>query len=122
MRTLINILSVAFFILILSGCYGDNYRIKGDIDNANDRTLILEKMQLDRDLLIDSVKLDEDGEFSFYGEKLNVPTFFKLKLSESNYITLLLDSTEHVTVTADAGNLENTYRLRGLLNQKKYRF
>jgi thiol-disulfide isomerase/thioredoxin len=119
MRTLINILSVAIFILILSGCYSDNYRIKGTIDNADDRILTLEKMQLDRNFLIDSVKLDENGRFSFHGEKLNVPTFFKLKLSESNYITLLLDTTEHVTVTADAQNLENTYRLEGSIESKK---
>lgn len=119
MRTLINILSVAFFILIISGCYSDNYRIKGTINNADDRMLMLEKMQLDRSLIIDSVKLNEDGEFSFHGEKLNVPTFFKLKLSENNYITLLLDSTEHVTITADAKNLENTYRLEGSIESKK---
>jgi thiol-disulfide isomerase/thioredoxin len=119
MRSLINILSVAFFILILSGCYSDNYRIKGSIDNADSQMLTLEKMQLDRDFLIDSVKLDENGKFSFHGEKLTVPTFFKLKLSESNYITLLLDTTEHVTVTADAKHLENSYSLVGSLESKK---
>ncbi|PRZ01237.1 AhpC/TSA family protein [Marinilabilia salmonicolor] len=119
MRPFINILSIAFIIFTLSGCYSDNYRIKGTITNGDNRTLILEKMQLDRDLAIDSVHLDEDGSFSFHGEKLNIPTFFKLKLSENNYITLLLDSTEHVTVTADAKNLENSYRLEGSIESKK---
>ncbi len=119
MRPFINILSIAFFILTLSGCYSDNYRIKGTIANGNDRTLVLEKMQLDRDLAIDSVSLDEDGSFSFHGEKLAIPTFFKLKLSDNNFITLLLDSTEHVTVTADARNLENSYRLEGSIESKK---
>ena len=119
MRPLINILSIAFITLILSGCYSDNYRIKGTIENGDDRMLVLEKMQLDRNLEIDSLLLDKNGKFSFHGEKLTVPTFFKLKLSESNYITLLLDSTEHVTVTADAKNLENTYRLEGSIESRK---
>ncbi|WP_291859703.1 TlpA disulfide reductase family protein [Marinilabilia sp.] len=119
MRPLINILSITIIVLTLSGCYSDNYRIKGTISNANERTLVLEKMQLDRDLAVDSIQLDENGKFSFHGEKLAIPTFFKLKLSESNYITLLLDSTEHVTVTADANNLENTYRLEGSIESKK---
>jgi thiol-disulfide isomerase/thioredoxin len=119
MRPLINILSIAFIIITLSGCYSDNYRIKGTIANANDRTLVLEKMQLDRDFAVDSLQLDENGKFSFHGEKLGIPTFFKLKLSDNNYITLLLDSTEHVTVTADANNLENTYRLEGSIESKK---
>lgn len=119
MRPFINILSIAFIILGLSGCYSDKYRIKGTIANGNGRTLVLEKMQLDRDLAIDSVHLDENGSFSFHGEKLAIPTFFKLKLSDNNFITLLLDSTEHVTVTADARNLENSYRLEGSIESKK---
>ncbi|MFW6352510.1 MAG: thioredoxin-like domain-containing protein [Bacteroidota bacterium] len=119
MRTLIKILSVALFTFIFSGCYSDSYRIKGTIDNADGRALMLEKMQLDRNLPIDSVELDENGNFSFHGERLNIPTFFKLRLSESNYITLLLDSTEHVTITADAKSLESSYRLEGSIESKK---
>lgn len=119
MRPFINILSIITIIFSLSGCYSDNYRIKGTITNGDNRTLVLEKMQLNRDLAIDSVALDEDGNFSFHGDKLTTPTFFKLKLSDKNYLTLLLDSTEHVTVTASAKNLENSYRLEGSIESRK---
>jgi peroxiredoxin len=119
MRRLIYIITTLFFTILLTGCYQNKYQIKGNIENADGKTLVLEKMQLDRELSTDSVVLNEQGKFSFRGEKLNVPTFFRLKLSPSNYLTLLLDSTEHVSVTANSKSLENSYRIEGSIESKK---
>ena len=119
MRQLTYLFSIFLFFVFLTSCHQNKYQIKGNIENAKGKTLRLEKMQLDRSLSIDSVILDEEGSFSFRGERLNVPTFFKLKISPKNFITLLLDSTEHVKVTADGTNLEDTYRLEGSIESKK---
>ncbi|PWE01027.1 TlpA disulfide reductase family protein [Marinilabilia rubra] len=119
MRQLNYIISILLFFVLLTGCHQNKYQIKGNIKNAEGKTLILEKMQLDRNLIIDSVKLNEAGSFAFRGERLSVPTFFKLKLSPKNFVTLLLDSTEHVSVTADGQNLEDTYRIEGSIESKK---
>jgi thiol-disulfide isomerase/thioredoxin len=119
MRRPIYIITTFFFTFLLTGCYQNKYQIKGSVENADGKTLVLEKMQLDRELTIDSVVLNEQGKFSFRGEKLNVPTFFRLKISPSNYLTLLLDSTEHVSITANSKSLENTYRIEGSIESKK---
>lgn len=119
MRHLNYFTSILLFFVLLTGCHQNKYQIKGNIKNAEGKTLVLEKMQLDRNLTVDSVVLNDNGAFAFRGERLNVPTFFKLKLSSKNFITLLLDSTEHVSVTADGTNLEETYRIEGSIESKK---
>lgn len=119
MRQLNYFLPVLLIFVLLTGCHQNKFQIKGDIKNAEGKTLVLEKMQLDRNLPVDSVVLNKEGSFVFRGERLNVPTFFKLKLSPKNFITLLLDSTEHVSVTADGNNLEDTYRIEGSIESKK---
>jgi len=104
---------------LFTGCNQNKYQIKGNITGSEGKTLVLEKMQLDRDFPIDSVTLGKNGKFSFKGERLKTPTFFRLKLTNNNYLTLLLDTTEHVNITADAKNLENTYSLDGSIGSKK---
>lgn len=112
---------IAFVVLVtvFSGCNQNKYQIKGTITGAEGKTLFLEKMQLDRDFPIDSVVLNHKGKFSFKGERLQVPTFFRLRLSPSNFITLLLDTTEHVNILAEGKNLEDTYTLEGSIGSKK---
>ncbi len=119
MKQFKNILTLSILVIFLSACNQNKYQIKGSIEDAEGKTLILEKMQLDRNLTVDSVVLNKNGKFSFRGERLNTPTFFRLKLSPVNFITLLLDSTENVTVTAERKNLEETYRLEGSIESKK---
>jgi thiol-disulfide isomerase/thioredoxin len=113
MSQLVRFSIISILIILSSGCYQNKHHINGSIENAKGKTLVLEQMQLDRNLAVDSVVLKQNGKFSFRGDKLNIPTFFRLKLSPSNYITLLLDSTENITVTAHGRNLEETYHLEG---------
>ncbi len=110
---------IVFVFLLLAGCRQNKYEISGTIENAEEKKLVLEKMELDRNQPVDSTVLDESGDFTFRGEKLNVPTFFKLKLSSGNFLTLLVDSTETVSVKADGKNLEKTYRVKGSPESKK---
>ena len=108
-----------FVFLLLAGCHQNKYEINGSIENAEDKKLVLEKMELDRNQPVDSTLLDESGDFTFRGERLDAPTFFKLKMSPSNFLTLLVDSTETVTIEADGKNLEKTYRVMGSQGSKK---
>ncbi len=96
----------------MSACSSkDNFKVSGVIEGGAGQMLYLQKMGLDQTTTIDSVKLKKNGEFSFRGDCLSEPTFLLLKMSESNYITLLADSVESVEVFADATSLEDTYRL-----------
>ncbi|MFW6370625.1 MAG: thioredoxin-like domain-containing protein [Bacteroidota bacterium] len=107
------ILTIFLSIILFSACHQNKYQIKGSIENGEGRKLVLEKMQLDRNLPIDSTELDANGNFTFRGDQLEAPTFFRLKLSKSNFITLLIDSTENINIAANAKNLEDTYELEG---------
>ncbi len=117
MRNLIVTLLATLFVV--SACTPTQFQVKGNISDAAGETLLLEKLQLDRNIVIDSVVLGNSGRFSFKGSRLEVPSFFRLSLSPSNFITLLLDSIEQVKITADGKGLEDSYRLEGSLESKK---
>jgi peroxiredoxin len=106
-------------VLIFSACKPTHFEIKGNISNADGETLILEKLELDRNIVMDTLVLGKSGRFSFDGDQLEVPSFFRLSLSPNNFITLLIDSTEQLKVTADGSHLEDSYRLEGSLESKK---
>nr|WP_319400585.1 TlpA disulfide reductase family protein [uncultured Carboxylicivirga sp.] len=99
-------------VLLISSCsMGDKYKISGTIEDGSGKVLYIQKMDLNQTTTLDSVKLKKNGEFSFSGERLSEPTFLLLKISDQNYITLLADTIEHIEVTANATNLEESYRL-----------
>jgi len=105
-------LFLLLIVLFTSACTNkDKFVITGNIEGAMDKMLYLQRMDLNQTVTIDSVKI-RNGEFKFKKDRLSEPTFFVLKLSEKNYITLLADTTETIVVNAEANNLETSYQLR----------
>lgn len=88
------------------------YSIRGKISNAEDRYVYLDELKVSSTVSIDSVLLGKDGDFEFKGH-VGYPTFFLLKLSAKNFVTLLVDSAEHVEVFGDAANFSRDYRVDG---------
>lgn len=89
-----------------------HYKISGRISNAEGKYVYLDELKLASSENIDSVKINKKGEFSFDGQ-VSQPTFFLLKLSEKNFITLLVDSAEQVEVAGDAVNFSRDYLVEG---------
>jgi peroxiredoxin len=58
------------------------------------------------------VKIKKDGSFEFKG-KINYPNFFLLRLTDQNFLTLLVDTTEKITVYGDAANFSRDYIVEG---------
>jgi len=105
-------LFLLLIVLFTSACTNkDKFVITGNIEGAMDKMLYLQRMDLNQTVTIDSVKI-RNGEFKFKKDRLSEPTFFVLKLSDKNYITLLADTIETVVVNAEANNLETSYQLR----------
>jgi hypothetical protein len=99
--------------VILAGCTkGEKFEIRGKITNAQDKKVYLEELMVASVRPIDSVKLNNNGEFTFM-QHIGMPTFYLLKLSENNFITLLIDSAEKVTIHADAINFTRDYKVEG---------
>lgn len=88
------------------------FSVSGKISHAEGRLLYLEELLVSSSKVIDSVRVDRDGEFKFKGQT-NMPTYYLLKLNETKFITLLVDSLEQVVVEADIANFERDYRVKG---------
>ena len=60
----------------------------------------------------DSVSINEEGYFEITG-MINNPSFFLVRLTERNMITLIVDSAQHVNIHANASDLKGTYTVSG---------
>ncbi len=99
------ILFLVLPVFLFYGCTNNQYEISGFVKGADGEVLFLERMDLDGNQIIDSIHIDSRGEFGFSGDRLDYPTFFRLSLQKGNYLTVLLDSTEKISLQLDAGNL-----------------
>ena len=91
----------------------DRFTLNGQIAEANGKTLYLDHMGLDKVEVIDSVKLDAEGEFSFNpvapGDCFD---FYRLRI-DGKVVNLVIDSTETVTVTASLPVMQIAYMVDG---------
>ena len=91
----------------------DRFTLNGQIAEANGKTLYLDHMGLDKVEVIDSVKLDAEGEFSFNpvapGDCFD---FYRLRI-DGKVVNLVIDSTETVTVTASLPVMQIAYMVEG---------
>jgi len=108
-----------YIVLIAALCascsFKRKYEVSGSIKNAENKWLVFERNDLTGAVQLDSVKLNGSGDFKFKGEKLTEPTFFLLRLSDKNFITLLVDSTEHIEINGDGKKLEESYTVQNSL-------
>jgi peroxiredoxin len=92
------------FMLVVS-CGKNDVTIKGNVFNAGNGLLEL-SVNTTPKKLIDTVRLDSLGKFSFkYDFKKNTfPVFLSLSLSDTHLATLLVEPGEKVSIETDAKN------------------
>jgi len=90
----------------------EGFVISGKITNAEGKYLHLDELKVSSSVPVDSVELKKDGSFKFTG-KINYPNFYLLRLNEKNFVTLLVDTTEKITVIGDAANFSRDYIVEG---------
>jgi len=90
----------------------DGFVINGKITNAEGKYLYLEELKVSSSIPVDSVELDKDGSFKFKG-KIGYPNFYLLSLNKNNFVTLLVDTTEKISVYGDAANFSRDYVVQG---------
>ena len=101
--------------LALAGCSKEKFHISGAITEAKDSILYLENLSLDGPQVIDSVKLDDTGNFKFSGDRPEAPEFYRLRIADQ-YISLSVDSTENISVKAKYSTLSTDYTVEGSEN------
>ena len=87
--------------------------ITGTITDAADTMLYLEQLTLGQGAVaIDSIRLTEEGSFSFSHDTLPAPEFYRLRIG-GQCINLAIDSTESVRVEAAMKDMSFGYRVEG---------
>ena len=112
-------LLTVLFIAVACGKKG-NVTISGKIEGGSGKTIYLNRLLTASQIPADSAKIDSKGQFRLKG-KADAPTFFLLKLSDTNFATLLLDSLENVTVNGSFKNFSSDYTVTGSDNSSKVR-
>lgn len=109
---LFSVAAILTIALAFTSCTGKKFRISGNISNAKDSVLYFENMSLSGPVTVDSVKLAEDGSFSF-GEKASKnPEFYRLRIA-NQIINVAVDSTENISVKADYPTMSSQYDIQG---------
>jgi peroxiredoxin len=99
--------------LFLLSCNKSNkFVIEGRITHAEAKMIYLDVLHVSSASTIDSTKINKKGEFRMTG-RASIPTFYLLRLSENNFITLLVDSAEVINIQADEVNFASRYRVEG---------
>ncbi len=107
-------ISAFFFITILfAGCSDKKFSVSGELAGAGPDTWIyLDKLGGMNLEPYDSVLAGDNGSFSFSGE-ISYPEFFLLKISDNNFLTILVEPGESMTLNANADSLNFTAEVKG---------
>ena len=103
MKKIIFFLSIVIF---LASC-AEKTKITGHISNADNAMLYFECNKMSNIEVLDSVKLNKKGKFSFSVTRNKYPEFYRLRVNDKT-IMLALDSvSENVIVDADVNDIFN---------------
>jgi hypothetical protein len=103
--------TLPFLVILACGDTG-KFDIAGEIENGKGKVIYLDKLEITGPSVMDSAKIGATEKFSFSGSTSD-PAFYRLRLETNNFITLLAEPGEKITVKADASNLPGTYQVAG---------
>ena len=105
-------LAVSLMMLGAVSCSNKKFEVSGNITDAKDSLLYFENMSLNGAVVVDSTKLDADGNFSFAIDAPSAPEFYRLRIA-GQIINVAADSTEHVTIKAAYPTMASQYEVSG---------
>ena len=111
-------LITAIAVLAMASCSEKKFHVEGNITNAKDSVLYFENVGLEEIAILDSVKLGEDGAFTFAEKQTETPEFYRLRIADQ-IINVSIDSTETVTVKAQYPQMATQYEISGSDNCSK---
>lgn len=105
-------LAVSLMMLGAVSCSNKKFEVSGNITDAKDSLLYFENMSLNGAVVVDSTKLDADGNFSFAVDAPSAPEFYRLRIA-GQIINVAANSTEHVTIKAAYPTMASQYEVSG---------
>lgn len=99
-------------VVAFTACNERKFHVEGTVTDAKDSTLYFENMSLNGPVVVDSVRLGEDGTFTFDGKATDAPEFYRLRIA-GQIINVAIDSIETVTVKASYPTMATGYEVSG---------
>jgi len=110
--------AIAVAALSIASCNDKKFTVEGLITNAQDSVLYFENVGLEGINVIDSVKLDDKGDFTFSEAAPGAPEFYRLRIADQ-IINVSIDSTETVQFKGEYPGMASNYTVSGSENCAK---
>jgi thiol-disulfide isomerase/thioredoxin len=106
--------SLFLFLIFFSACNlaggSDKYSIQGTLKNSEAKSIILEKLGLQKMTAVDSAKIDDKGNFKMEG--VSEKGFYRLRLDERTFFLFLLEPTKY-SVAIDLSGQTEPFKITG---------
>ena len=112
--------AVVLAALSVASCNKNQFTVEGQITGAKDSVLYFENVGLEGINVLDSVKLNDNGDFSFSQDATTAPEFYRLRIADQ-IINVSIDSTETVQVKSQYPGMASNYTISGSDNCEKIR-
>ena len=95
-------------LLFLFACDSSNqFVIKGIIEDGAEKEVTLSELLVNGTEDIETVKINSDGSFKLKATT-DIPRFYHLSISKNNFLTLLIEPGEKVSINASSQDLSTT--------------
>lgn len=85
---------------------------------AEGKTIYLESFVNNRGMFTDSTVVATDGSFAIYPAQPLQKDFYRIYISDDDFVTLITDSTESPVISGELGNLDKTLHIDGSMDSE----
>jgi len=115
------ILVIIITVFMVAGCRNmDSFTISGKISDPQKKNIVLNRVEVDRLVFIDSIKVKGNGSFRFR-LKAEHPDFYQIGYSDTDFITLLAAPGEKISMTFRGKNTSGDYEVTGSMGSEDVR-
>ena len=120
MKHISKLAAVVLAALTVASCNNNKFTVEGQISGAKDSVLYFENVGIEGINVLDSVKLSDNGDFSFSEAANQAPEFYRLRIADQ-IINVSIDSTETVQIKGEYPGMAYNYTVSGSDNCSKIR-
>lgn len=118
MKHILKAAVIAYTALAITSCTEKKFTVEGQISNAKDSVLYFENVGLEGINVLDSIRLNKEGDFSFSENATAAPEFYRLRIADQ-IINVSIDSTETVKIKGEYPDMAVNYSVSGSDNCEK---
>ena len=113
------VLQLLLISLLAISCQNnkDGFVLEGYLKGGEGKYVRIEEVSPSEIIFIDSIKLDNKGEFKFK-YKMPYQSFYNVVVSPTDFVMLLPNYKEKIKITGDYANLSRTYMVIGSLESQ----